>query len=176
MIRAKMRVYPRKTKCRATLYMSYVRSIELPLLPEIKSQRDGVDFDRLPPSRFVASPVKLTVVRTTERHGELVTDPSTEGAGLSEAQMVRVAWCSPAHKTSMACNKFQMLFVAQTNSLLRDRSPLGGEKGLGCLRRRGRLCLVSGIIIGGGIACRGKIEFRKLPRKCVFDRGRVSRH
>lgn len=175
MIRAKMRVYPPKTKRRGNALYVICGSIELPLLPEIKSQRDGVDFDRLPPSRFVAPPVKLTVVRTTERYGELVTDPSTEGLGLSEAQMVRVAWCSPAHKAWMACNKFQMLFVAQTNSFLRDRSPLGGEKGLGCLRRGGRLCLVSGII-GGGIACRGKIEFRKLFRKCVFDRGRVSRH
>jgi len=102
------RVCPPKAKrLRSPLY---VRSIELPLLPKFKSQGDGVDFDRLPPSRLVAPPVKLTVVRTTERHRELVADLPTEGAGLSEAQMVRVARGAPAHEAGLACTEFPVFY------------------------------------------------------------------
>ena len=89
---------------------SYVRSIELPLLPKFKSQGDGVDLNPLPPRSLVAPPVKLAVVRTTERHGELVADPPTEGAGLSEAQMVRVARGAPAHEAGLACTEFPVFY------------------------------------------------------------------
>jgi len=154
----------------------YVRSIELPLLPKFKSQGDGVDFDRLPPSRLVAPPVKLTVVRTTERHGELVADLPTEGAGLSEAQMVRVARGAPAHKTWLACNEYPVFFIAQADALLQDRPPLRGQKGRGCLRRGGFWSAKSSCIIIWGIDVgRGPIEFRQPFRKRVLDGVRVGR-
>ena len=164
---------PKTKRLRSALY---VRSIELAFLPKFESQGDGVDFDCLPPSRLVAPPVKLTVVRTTERHGELVADPSTEGAGLSEAQMVRVARGAPAHETGLACDEFPVFFIAQADALLQDRPPLRAQKGRGCRRGGGPWSAISSWIIVWGIDVgRGLIEFRQPLRKRALDRGRVSR-
>ena len=65
--------------------------IELSLLPELQGERHRVDLVRMPPSSFVALSVELAMVDTTERNRELIADLAAEGAGLSKAEMVRIA-------------------------------------------------------------------------------------
>jgi hypothetical protein len=73
-------------------------------------------------SRLVAPPVKLMVVRTTKRDGELVADAATEGARLGKAQMVRIGRPTTAHEARFARDKSPMLLVAQSDAFLEDRS------------------------------------------------------
>ena len=50
----------------------------------------------MPPFEFVAALVEFTMVRTTERHGELVADFAPERALLRKLKMVRIRWTAPA--------------------------------------------------------------------------------
>jgi hypothetical protein len=43
-----------------------------------------------PPSNFITDPVKLPVVGSADRHGELIADLPTERTKLGEAQVMGV--------------------------------------------------------------------------------------
>jgi hypothetical protein len=90
--------------------------IELPLMPELERHRDRINFVGLPPSRLVAHTVEFAVVEATERNGELIADPATEGARLSKAQMVRIGRRTTAHEARLACDKLAVLLVAQPDA------------------------------------------------------------
>lgn len=120
-------------KCDHTPKPAIIRSNYRPLTsrlpPKPERQRQRLP---LPPSRLVAPPVKLTVVHSTERHGELVADPTTEGAGSSEAQMVRVARDTHTRQGWFATN-----FRFSGGCLSSEPAPLGIQKaGLSTTRRR----------------------------------------
>ena len=61
-------------------------------MPELKGERNWINFVGLPPSRLVAFAVEFSVVEAAERNGELVADPAAEGARLGKAQMMRIGW------------------------------------------------------------------------------------
>jgi hypothetical protein len=58
--------------------------------PERASSPKWINPSVLPPRTFTAAPMDLAVVRTTDRHGEFVTDLATERTSLREAEMMRI--------------------------------------------------------------------------------------
>ena len=61
------------------------------LLPKAERNRKRIDVDLIPPKAFFSNPVKFPVVKTTQRHGELIRYPATECARLREPWMVSLA-------------------------------------------------------------------------------------
>ena len=58
--------------------------------PECAGSRKWIYPSVLPPRTFTAAPMDLTVMRTTDRHGEFVTDLATKRTSLREAEMMRI--------------------------------------------------------------------------------------
>jgi hypothetical protein len=71
-----------------------------------------VSIHGLPPFDFIAGPVQLTVMGPAQRHRELVTDLSPQGAGLGKSQMMRVRGFAIAEQAGLRSHKLQMCFVA----------------------------------------------------------------
>src|SRR5438067_10101077 len=59
-------------------------------LPEGSGNLQGVDADPFPPSAFVAGAVQFAMMRSAQRHSELVADLATECPDLGEGQVMRV--------------------------------------------------------------------------------------
>jgi len=75
---------------------------------------ERIDIHLMPPFEFVAALVEFTMVRTTERHGELVVYLAPERALLRKLKMVRIRWAAPASHTGLGAHKkLQMIPVAQ---------------------------------------------------------------
>jgi hypothetical protein len=55
------------------------------LLPKLSRNRQCIRIKRLPPSRFIASLVELSMMSAAEWNGELVTDFHSQRARLREA-------------------------------------------------------------------------------------------
>jgi hypothetical protein len=94
------------------------------LLPKPLGNLQGVDFQILPPSHFIAGLMQLPMMTAAEGDGELVADFETQRSGLGKPQVMRVGRLPAADQTRLRGDEPQMGFVTQ---------PLGlgdGEKAL----------------------------------------------
>src|SRR5262249_24027674 len=66
-----------------------------------------------PPRPFIAGPVDLTMMRATERDGELVAHFATECAQLREAQVMRVRRSPSANQARLFHDMPDMVAVAK---------------------------------------------------------------
>src|SRR5271169_2343539 len=102
------------------------------LEPQRASGRGRIDRDLLPPSSFIAASMDLTVMSTTQRHGELIADLAPERPALREAQMVGVRGASTAYQTWLFGNKLEMVLVANAPRLRVDQPAFVDAMGNGC--------------------------------------------
>src|SRR5215469_6855104 len=70
-----------------------------------------------PPRPFVAGPVDLAMMRSTERDGELIADFATEGTQLREAQVMRVRRSPPANQARLVHDMPHMVAIAKATRL-----------------------------------------------------------
>ena len=61
--------------------------------------------------------MKIRVMFTTERDGELVAHLAAQRLGLGEFGMVRIAWRSLADEAGLCAHKLEVGFVASANFL-----------------------------------------------------------
>ena len=78
----------------------------------------------MPPADLISSLVKLLVVVTTERHGELVADFQTQSPRLRKPQMMRVGRELPADEARLRSNEPQMVFVTKPLGLANCQNTL----------------------------------------------------
>ena len=60
------------------------------LQPQAASRGDWIDTSLVPPHRFIATAMNLTMVSATERDRELVADLAAERRCLGKAQMMSI--------------------------------------------------------------------------------------
>ena len=65
--------------------------------------------------------MKLSMMDTTQRDREFVTDLHADRSGLGEPQMMRVAGLAAADQARLLCHEFQMIFVADTTWLRKGK-------------------------------------------------------
>jgi hypothetical protein len=83
------------------------------LLQPQRAGWDGrIDTGLLPPSGFIATAMDLTVVTAAQRDGELVADFSTECPTLRVSEVVGIRGTSPANKTRVLGDSFDVISVA----------------------------------------------------------------
>src|ERR1700757_1032511 len=83
-----------------------------PCLPERRSHADRLDPVSAPPGAFIAAPMKFAVVRSAQRHCELVTDLLAKSPRLRKAQMMRVAGLPATDEAGLSGHEAQVLSVA----------------------------------------------------------------
>ena len=66
------------------------------LPPKTSGDLQRIDLQVLPPGHLIAGLMQLSMMATTERHGELVADLETARAQLGEPQMMRIGRLPPA--------------------------------------------------------------------------------
>ena len=88
------------------------RSLEPGVLPQPLGHSDRVDAGDLPPLRFIALPVKGTMVGAAERHRELIADTAAQGPRLHEPEVMGVARLPPTEQAWSRCNELQMGSIA----------------------------------------------------------------
>ncbi len=59
-------------------------------LPQLAGNRQRLDAGLLPPADFITSLMQISMVRTAEWDGELITHFQAQGARLSKAQVMRI--------------------------------------------------------------------------------------
>src|SRR5580693_3363277 len=76
-----------------------------------------IETELLPPSRFIAAPVDLAMVRAAERHCELIAHFATERTRLSKPKMMWVRGLTPTDEAGLRGNKLKVRFVAEASRL-----------------------------------------------------------
>ena len=82
------------------------------MLPQLSGNSDRVKFELFPPCRFVASPMKGTMVGAAERNRELVADPAAQGSRLHEPQMMSVRRSPSAQQARLRRHELQVRTIA----------------------------------------------------------------
>jgi hypothetical protein len=98
------------------------------LLPKLENHRERIDVDLIPPRGLVRLPMQLAVMDPTNRHRELVADPSPQRASLGKAEMMGIRRYPTAHGARLPRDEFKVVLVAQA-----DRFP----KRMDCAGARG---------------------------------------
>jgi hypothetical protein len=70
-------------------------------LPKTPRNLQGVHPLAFPPRDFIACLMQLSMMPTTERHGELIAHLETNGARLSEAQVMGIGRLSSTDQTRL---------------------------------------------------------------------------
>jgi hypothetical protein len=70
-----------------------------------------MDVQLLPPGAFVAAPVQVAMMGTTERHGEFVADLAPERAALRKLEMVRIRGTAAAGETRLRADEPEVIPV-----------------------------------------------------------------
>ena len=83
------------------------------LLPKLLGDGQGIDFQVLPPSYFIAGLMQVPMMTAAQRHCELVADFETQGSGLCEPQVMRIGRLPAANEAGLRGNEPQMGFVTQ---------------------------------------------------------------
>jgi hypothetical protein len=111
------------------------RPAEPGVLPQPLRNSDRVDAGGLPPRSLIAVPVGLTMVGSTERHGELIADPSPQGPGLHESEVMGIGRLPPADEARLRRHELQMGAVAVTARLAQGKHALVDMPENGIVRR-----------------------------------------
>ena len=85
--------------------------------PKLAGGDGRIDPGFAPPSGLITMTMKLAVMTTTERHGELVTDLAAERPVLGKAQVMGVARFTTADQTSLLRHKAHMVAIADAPRL-----------------------------------------------------------
>jgi hypothetical protein len=75
---------------------------------------ERIDIHLMPPFEFVAALVEFTMVRTTQRHGELVADFAAEGALLRKPKKVRIRRAPTASQAGLGAYELQMVPISKS--------------------------------------------------------------
>jgi hypothetical protein len=86
--------------------------VQARMLPQLSGRSDGVEIDRFPPLRFIASVMEDTMVGAAERNRELVADAAAQRAWLGESQMMGVRRPPSAQETWLRRYELEMLTIA----------------------------------------------------------------
>jgi hypothetical protein len=95
--------------------------------PKRERNRHGIDIESGPPGPFVAVPVKLAMMKATNRNRELIADLAPQRSRLREAKMVRIGGFAAAHEARLLGYEFEVVLVAQSNGLARRPHPDGAS-------------------------------------------------
>ena len=102
-------------------------------IPKPLCNGHGVDSHVVPPGALIAGMVKLAMMGTAERDGELVADFAAERFRLSEADVVSVGGEGATDKAWLRCDETEMILVAEAarlaegqGALVDGRPQLGG--------------------------------------------------
>ena len=82
------------------------------LQPQAASRGSWVDTSLVPPRRFIATTMHLTMVSATERDRELVADLAAERRCLGKAQMMGIGGAAAADQAWLLGYRFDMFSVA----------------------------------------------------------------
>ena len=104
-----------------------------PPLPQPARDRQRIELDALPPGRLITMSMQLPVMGSTQRNSKLIADLSTQGAGLSKAQMVGVGRRPTTDHAGLPGHELAMVLVAQPDGL--GWHPAARRGGLVCNRR-----------------------------------------
>ena len=92
--------------------------------PELASNLDRVDPHIVPPRRFVAAVVDLTVMFAAERNRKFVADLSAECAHLGETEMMRIGRTRAAKKAGLCADMAEVGLVANASRLAKRKRAL----------------------------------------------------
>jgi hypothetical protein len=70
-----------------------------------------INIDLLPPNPFVAAPMQVAMMGTTERHREFITYFAAKGASLGVLEMVRIRGTAAAGKTRLRADEPEVIPV-----------------------------------------------------------------
>jgi hypothetical protein len=65
--------------------------------PKRERNRDGIDIETRPPSSLVTVPVKLAMMKATNRNRELIAHFASQRTRLRKVQMMRIGRFAAAH-------------------------------------------------------------------------------
>ena len=85
------------------------------LLPEPKRDRNRVDVELPPPCGLITRAMKLAVMDSANRDGELVAHSVSQGTRLCKRQVMRIRRHSAAHEARLPSHELPVLLVAQAN-------------------------------------------------------------
>ena len=74
-------------------------------VPEHLRNAEGIDAGGLPPGLFVADAMHLAVVRSAERHRELITRLAPQRTRLRIAQVMRVGWLAATDEAGLSSDE-----------------------------------------------------------------------
>ena len=92
--------------------------------PKLARDRLRLNTGPGPPIHFLAGAVQLAVVGAAERHGKFIADLLRQPAGLGKAKVMGIAGLPPADQAGLPGNKAQVLLVAQSAGLSKDKQAL----------------------------------------------------
>ena len=81
------------------------------LQPQAASRGGWIDTSLVPPHRFIATAMNLTMVSATERDRELVADLAAEGWCLRKAQVVGIGGAAAADEAWLLGYRFDVVTV-----------------------------------------------------------------
>ena len=81
----------------------------LAFAPQVRGHSERINLVFLPPLPLIAGCVVLLMVNGAERYGEFVADLEPNTSGLCKADVMGVAWRSPANETRLPRHEAQML-------------------------------------------------------------------
>jgi hypothetical protein len=113
------------------------------MAPQVSGDLDRLDPSNPPPPGFVSGAMQGAVVTPAQRDGKFVADLAAQGAGLSEAEMVRVGRFAAADNAGLSHDEPQVRLIAVASRFAEGERALVDPRH----RRRGRVCWLAD---GGG--------------------------
>src|SRR5262249_58355880 len=82
--------------------------------PKASRNVERIDPSAVPPRPFIAGLVQLPMMPTAQRDRELIAHLETNGSGLREPQVMRIARLPAADEARLGGDEFQMRLVTQS--------------------------------------------------------------
>ena len=86
--------------------------VQASMLPQLSSNHDRIEFEFVPPCRFVAPAMKDPVVGPAKGNRELVADPAAQRSRLGKSQVVGVRRPAAAQEARLGGNELEMRTIA----------------------------------------------------------------
>ena len=72
-------------------------------------------------------PVKLAMMKATDRNRVLIADFAAQGARLRKANMMRIGWFAAAHHARPLGHELEVVLIAQAKGLARRAGAAGAS-------------------------------------------------